>query len=84
MSMAKQIYYNNLRQNIKNMTPKLQQLAVESGAYIDGDTLICSAMDPSTFARLIIDQCISIVEQAAEQDPALYGVALELQDYWDL
>ena len=57
MSHAKQIYYHNLRENLRNMNPKLKSLAVEAGAYIDGDNLLTSAMDVAKFAELIISEC---------------------------
>ena len=57
--MAKQIYYNNIRESIKHMNPRLKELAVVAGATPDGDTVICSSMDPAKFAELIVRECMS-------------------------
>lgn len=34
------------------------------------------------FAELIIKECITKIEEAAEYSPELYGVALDIQDYF--
>lgn len=57
MSQGKQIYYNNLRENLRNMHPKFKELAVKAGAYVDGDTLLTDPMDDAKFAELIVEEC---------------------------
>ena len=61
MSQGKQIYYNNLRKNINNMHPRLKELAVEAGAYVDGNNLLTGPMDDAKFAELIVRECASVV-----------------------
>ena len=60
MSQGKQIYYNNLRKNVNNMHPRLKELAVEAGAYVDGNNLLTGPMDDAKFAELIVKECIEI------------------------
>ena len=61
MSQGKQIYYNNLRKNVNNMHPRLKELAVEAGAYVDGNNLLTGPMDDAKFAELIVRECASVV-----------------------
>ena len=61
MSMAKQIYYHNIRENIKNMNPKLKELAIKAGAYPDEDTVLVGPMDVAKFAELIVKECAEVV-----------------------
>ena len=60
MSQGKQIYYNNLRKNVNNMHPRLKELAVEAGAYKDGNNLLTGPMDDAKFAELIVRECIRV------------------------
>ena len=60
MSMAKQIYYHNIRENIKNMNPKLKELAIKAGAYPDEDTVLVGPMDVAKFAELIVRECAEV------------------------
>ena len=60
MSMAKQIYYHNIRKNIKNMNPKLKELAINAGAYPDEDTVLVGPMDVAKFAELIVRECAEV------------------------
>ena len=60
MSMAKQIYYHNIRENIKNMNPKLKELAIKAGAYPDEDTVLVGPMDVAKFAELIVKECAEV------------------------
>lgn len=60
MSMGKQIYYHNIRENIKHMHPRLKELAIQAGATPDNGTIITSSMDESKFAELIIRECVLI------------------------
>ena len=60
MSMAKQIYYHNIRKNIKNMNPKLKELAIKAGAYPDEDTVLVGPMDVAKFAELIVRECAEV------------------------
>lgn len=60
MSQGKQIYYHNLRENIRNMHPRLIELAIQAGAYKDNDTILTGPMDVALFAQLIIKECASI------------------------
>lgn len=66
MSMGKQIYYHNIRENLKNMHPRLKELAVQAGAVLDNGTIITSSMDESKFAELIIKECMGICGKVAE------------------
>ena len=61
MSQGKQIYYNNLRKNINNMHPRLKELAVKAGAYVDGNNLLTGPMDDAKFAELIVRECADTV-----------------------
>lgn len=54
MSQGKQIYYHNLRENIRNMNPRFKELAIQAGAYEDGGTILTGPMDVAKFAELII------------------------------
>ena len=60
MSQGKQIYYNNLRKNVNNMHPRLKELAIEAGAYVDGNNLLTGPMDDAKFAELIVRECIRV------------------------
>lgn len=75
MSQGKQIYYNNLRKNVNNMHPRLKELAVEAGAYVDGNNLLTGPMDDAKFAELIVRECIDIAH--SEGDNVAY-----LKDYF--
>lgn len=57
MSQGKQIYYNKLRENVRNMNPRLKELAIEAGAYVDGNNILTGPMDDAKFAELIIEEC---------------------------
>ena len=61
MSQGKQIYYNNLRKNVNNMHPRLKELAIEAGAYVDGNNLLTGPMDDAKFAELIVRECAAVV-----------------------
>ena len=58
MSQGKQIYYHNLRENIRNMNPKFKELAVRAGAYEDNGTILTGPMDVAKFAELIVRECM--------------------------
>ena len=60
MSQGKQIYYHNLRENIRNMNPRFKELAVQAGAYEDGGTVLTGPMDIAKFAELIVAECADI------------------------
>ena len=62
MSQAKQIYYHHLRERIRKMHPRFKQLAVEAGAYEDGDTVLVGPMDTARFAELIVRECADLFE----------------------
>lgn len=36
------------------------------------------------FTQLIVKRCLSIIEQAAEYSPELYGVALDIVELFDI
>ena len=65
MSEAKQIYYHRLRERIKNMHPRFKELAIQAGAYPDGDTVLTGPMDVARFAELIVRECANV---AADHD----------------
>lgn len=65
MSQGKQIYYNNLRKNVNNMHPRLKELAIEAGAYVDGNNLLTGPMDDAKFAEMIVRECASFVNEFA-------------------
>lgn len=69
MSQGKQIYYHNLRENIRNMHPRLKELAVEAGAYEDSGTILTGPMDTAKFAELIVQEML----QTCEDHPAWTG-----------
>lgn len=62
MSQGKQIYYNNLRENIRNMHPRFKELAVQAGAYEDGGTILTGPMDTAKFAELIVRECAAVCD----------------------
>lgn len=64
MSQGKQMYYHYMRENIRNMHPRLKELAVQAGAYEDGGTLLTGPMDPAKFAELIVKECIDALDEA--------------------
>ena len=72
MSQGKQIYYHNLRENIKNMSPRFKELAVEAGAYKDGNTILTGPMDVAKFAELIVKETLQVARAGIE-----YGDGME-------
>ena len=66
MSQGKQIYYNNLRKNVNNMHPRLKELAIEAGAYVDGNNLLTGPMDDAKFAELIVRECADVLKKDME------------------
>ena len=71
MSEGKQIYYHNLRENLRKMNPRFKELAIQAGAYQDGDTILTGPMDVAKFAELIVRECASIVADAVDhREPA--------------
>ena len=63
MSQGKQIYYHNLRENVKNMHPKFKELAIQAGAYEDNGTILTGPMDVAKFAELIVKECVEIADE---------------------
>ena len=57
MSQGKQMYYHYLRENIRNMHPKFKELAIQAGAYEDGNSILTGPMDVAKFAELIVRDC---------------------------
>lgn len=79
MSHAKQVYHFQLRENLKNMSPKFKELALQAGAYQDGDTILTSSMDVALLAQSIVKACVEVIEAGKvgyDQVPA--EVALDL------
>ena len=68
MSPGKQIYYHLLRENLKNMHPKFKELAVQAGAYPEGNTVLVGPMDTAKFAELIVRECATIVNSLAQYE----------------
>ena len=68
MSQGKQMYYHYLRENIKNMHPRLKELAVKAGAYEESGTLLTGPMDPAKFAELIVKECVGIVNSLEQYE----------------
>lgn len=68
MSLGKQIYYHVLRENLKNMHPKLKELAVQAGAYPEGNTVLVGPMDTAKFAELIVRECANIVNSIEQYE----------------
>ena len=62
MSEGKQIYYHNLRENLRKMNPRFKELAIQAGAYEDGDTILTGPMDVAKFAELIVRECCDILQ----------------------
>lgn len=61
------------------MNERIKELALQAGGShypeVGGKLL-------EKFAELLIKQCISKIEEAAEHSPELYGVALDIQEYF--
>ena len=57
MTEGKQIYYHRLRENSRKMNPRLKELAVEAGAYLDNGAILHGPMDVAKFTELIIKDC---------------------------
>lgn len=57
MSEGKQIYYHNLRENLRKMNPRFKELAIQAGAYEDGNSILTGPMDVAKFAELIVRDC---------------------------
>ena len=66
MSQGKQIYYHNLRENIRNMNPQFKELAIQAGAYLDGDTVLTGPMDVAKFAELIVKETLQVARAGIE------------------
>lgn len=72
------------------MNERIQKLANQAGLFADLDSKpwprALSAEESITaynkFARLIVEECIAKIEEAAEHSPELYGVALDLQEHF--
>ena len=62
MSEGKQIYYHNLRENLRKMNPRFKELAIQAGAYVDGDTILTGPMDVAKFAELIVRECEKVAK----------------------
>ena len=77
MSMGKQIYYHNIRENIKHMHPRLKELAIQAGAVADNGTIITSSMDDSKFAELIVRECAWIVDNEGTSEEILKHFGVE-------
>ena len=67
MSQGKQMYYHHLRENIRNMHPRLKELAIQAGAYEDGGTILTGPMDTAKYAELIVRECADVSNQAEKQ-----------------
>ena len=61
MSEGKQIYYHNLRENLRKMNPRFKELAIQAGAYEDGDSILTGPMDVAKFAELIVRKCADVL-----------------------
>ena len=57
MTEGKQIYYHRLRENSRKMNPRLKELAVEAGAYLDNGAILHGPMVVAKFAELIVQEC---------------------------
>lgn len=83
MTEGKQIYYHRIRVHIKNTTLKFKELAVKSGAYEDGDSIITGPMDETIFARNLIEESlvflnghgVSVTEEMKNKLLNYFGVA---------
>lgn len=72
MSEDRQVYYHNLRENAKRMSPKLKELAIRAGAYQDNDGLLTGPMDVHKFADYILSECLLQVEHCKAVSHASY------------
>lgn len=43
------------------MNPKFKELALQAGAYKDGDTLLTGPMDVGGFAEAIVKECCGVL-----------------------
>lgn len=77
MSEGKQIYYHNLRENLRKMNPRLKELAVQAGAYEDGDSILTGPMDVAKFAKLIVSECAEICLEANDHKNILRHFGVE-------
>ena len=66
MSEGKQIYYHNLRENLRKMNPRFKELAIQAGAYEDGDTILTGPMDVAKFAELIVKETLQVARAGIE------------------
>ena len=83
MTLGKQIYYHNLRENIKNMHPKFKELAVQAGAYPEGNTVLTGPMDVAKFAELIVTECGRVADQwVNDEDNGTNLVSAKLQQHF--
>ena len=74
------------------MNLRFKQLAQEAGLYVDlkgspwpkwMGAEECEVAY-AKFAELIAKECITKIEEAAEDSPELYGVALDLMDHFGI
>ena len=70
------IYYKILRDRVRTMNPRLKELAVQAGAYEDGDTILTGPMDVAKFAELIIKETLQVARAGIE-----YGDGMETAVY---
>ena len=70
------------------MNERIKQLAEQAGfQYIKDEGIGWAGnynASLSKFAELIVRECISKIEEAAEYSPELYGVALDLQEHFGI
>ena len=66
MTEGKQIYYHTLRENIRKMNPKFKEIAIQAGAYPDGDTVLTGPMDIAKFAELIVRECKKAIDPTGD------------------
>ena len=66
MTEGKQIYYHNLRENLRKMNPRFKELAIQAGAYEDGDSILTGPMDVAKFAELIVKETLQVARAGIE------------------
>lgn len=74
------------------MNERIQELANQAGLFVDLNSKPWpkwmsaeeSIVAYNKFAVLIVQECIAKLEEAAEYSPELYGVALDLQEHFDI
>ena len=64
------------------MNERIKQLAEQATTNIGDEFHPIDFFDKEKFAELIVKECVSKIEDAAEYSPELYGVALDILEHF--